>query len=79
MPQKMIAALALAYLRATVRMMSGVDAADRLHRLRRERREMRLEPLEPFGMRLDVLHVVEPLGDDHIHHRIKQRARRCHS
>ena len=51
---------------------AGIDAAHLLHRLRRERRDMRLEPLEPFGMRLDVLHVVEPLGDDHIHHRIKQ-------
>ena len=43
------------------------------HRLGREPGEMLLEPLEAFGVRLDVLPVVELLGHDHVHHGIEQR------
>jgi hypothetical protein len=68
----MMAARALAYLRATVRITSALDAADRLHGFRRELLQMDFELLEAVGVGLDILGVVEVLGDDDVHHRIEQ-------
>ena len=49
-----------------------VDAADRRHLLRREGLDMRLQRLEPLGVASDIVWVVEPLGDDRVHHRIEE-------
>ena len=49
------------------------DAADRRHLLGCERRQMPSQRREAFGVFLDVLLIVEPLGDDHVHHCVEQR------
>ena len=51
----------------------GIDAADRRHLLRRERFDVLGELREAFGVGLDVLLVVELLGDDHVEHGVEHR------
>ena len=73
MPQKIIAARARAKLRATSRIVSGVDPAERRHPLRCEAADVRAKRLEALGEAVEVLPVEKPLLDDHVHDRVEQR------
>ena len=62
-----------ANLRATVRRVYGVNAAELGHALGREGANMVAELEEPFGESLDVLPVVELLLDDDVHDGVEHR------
>src|SRR5580658_2844750 len=72
MPQKMIEAREVAYVRAIDRIVFRLHAANRLHRLRRESQDALGKVREALGEAVDILLVSQVLGDDGVQHRVQQ-------
>ena len=73
MPQNTIARWAVAKVRATVRSVSASMPQTAAMRSGGNSCRCCAQLLEALGVRLDVLAVVQPLLDDHVHQRVEQR------